>query len=291
MYEGRVETKQSAENEQRIHAELSYRTALHHYRQKRGVDQQCWVTWLIVGITVIIWCITATQAAIVGGFRDWRAVLYDIGNNAISVQNDQSLSQVLIAAGAKADNLIKQGEYWRFLTPIFLHANALHLLLNMVNLLVLGIILERIMGHLRFLFVYTITGIVSMIVSFVFAPDILSVGASGAIFGLVGAYSLFIVMHRRAFPRGGLFALLWLIVVIGINLGSGGIFPNVDNYAHIGGLISGCVLGAWFMPLYRTSSVADQTLVDVHSLTYRWPLAVLTILGTLLFAIIACFLI
>ena len=130
-------------------------------------------------------------------------------------------------------------------------------------------------------------------------------GASGAIFGLVGAYSIFVLVHRQAFPRGGVPALLWLVVIIGINLGLGFIVPNVDNYAHMSGLLSGCLLGWWFTPLYteaKTSKIADrhsnvsqpaypmyqaQTLVDTHSLARRWPLALLTLLGTLALAILA----
>ena len=161
-------------------------------------------------------------------------------------------------------------------------------------------------GHVRFLLIYLITGIISIIASFYFAPQEISVGASGAIFGLVGAYSIFVLVHRQAFPRGGVPALLWLVVVTGINLGLGLIVPNVDNYAHLGGLLSGCLLGWWFTPLYtetktiKTSPVQQEiisqfayptyvahTVVDTHSLARRWPLALLTILGTLALAILA----
>src|SRR5207249_4774566 len=147
---------------------------------------------------------------------------------------------------------------------IFLHANLLHVGLNMLNLAVLGVFLERLVGHLRFLLIYFATGIVSIIASFYFMPQEISVGASGAIFGLVGAYSIFVLMHRRAFPRHGIPALPWLILVIGLNLAIGLFVPNVDNYAHIGGLLSGCLLGWEFTPLYTLSP--DKTLSDKHSL-------------------------
>ena len=179
----------------------------------------------------------------------------------------------------------------------------------MLNFVMLGIFLERLVGHARFLLIYLVTGIISVIASFYFAPQEISVGASGAIFGLVGAYSVFVLVHRHAFPRGGIPALLWLMVVIGINLGLGLIVPNVDNYAHIGGLVSGGLLGWWFTPLYtetKTSKMEDRhsehsqlayptrsaytsvhTLVDMHSLARRWPLALLTLLGTLALAVLA----
>jgi rhomboid protease GluP len=114
------------------------------------------------------------------------------------------------------------------------------------------------------------------------------VGASGAIFGLVGAYSLFVFIHRKAHRHGGIPALSWLVLIIGLNLGIGLIIPNVDNYAHVGGFLSGCILGWFFAPYYVLRSEEGKTvLIDVHGLARRWPLALLTIAATLLFAIIA----
>jgi rhomboid protease GluP len=156
----------------------------------------------------------------------------------------------------------------------------------MLNLLALGIFLERIMGHLRYLLVYSITGIISILASFYFMPQELSVGASGAIFGLVGAYSFFMVSHRKALPRGGFTTLAWLIFIIGLNLSIGLLVPNVDNYAHLGGLSGGFLLGWFFMPFYSWNEQKSE-LIDEHSLWRRWPLALLTIVGTLILAIIA----
>ena len=155
----------------------------------------------------------------------------------------------------------------------------------MLNLVILGVFLERLIGHWRFLFIYLLTGVVSIISSFYFMPQEVSVGASGAIFGLVGAYSIFVLIHRRAFRNGGIPTLLWLVIVIGGNLSIGLFIPNVDNYAHMGGLISGCFLGWWFTPLYTLSP--RKALIDKHSLSRRWPLALLTIIGVLILAIIA----
>ncbi|GER88460.1 hypothetical protein KDW_26220 [Dictyobacter vulcani] len=270
-----------------MHARLSYQDALSSYRTRAYLNRISWGTWIITLCSTLFWCFTACQVAQATGAHSVSAIINHILNNAIDTQasSDTALTDVLIRYGAKDNTLILQGQYWRLLTPLFLHANLLHIGLNMLNLVILGTFLERLFGHLRFLFIYLLTGIISIVASFVFAPDVISVGASGAIFGLVGAYSLFVVVHRRALPRGGLLALLWLVFIVGLNLGAGFVIANVDNYAHLGGLLSGCILGWWFTPLYRPTK--EQALIDTHRLAHRWPLALLTILGTLLLVILA----
>jgi membrane associated rhomboid family serine protease len=271
-------------------AKMSYQAAFARHYTQPGFARISWVTWSIVIFTTVVWVCTASQAALAAGAHSIRDSLMDMMRDAIIIQpqDNQAISQVLIMDGAKYNTLIMQGQYWRFITPIFLHVNALHVGLNMLNLLILGVYLEKLMGHMRLLFIYLVTGVISTIASFYFAPSELSVGASGAIFGLVGAYSIFILMHRRAMNRQGIPAIIELIVIVGLNLGLGIVIPNVDNYAHVGGLISGCFLGWWFMPYYQVS--ADHTLKDTHRLSTRWPLVLLTVLGTLLLATIAVYL-
>jgi len=281
--------------------QLSYRAALNNYKTLHGINRIPWVVWLVTVGTVGIWCFTAYQAALAAGAHSLYDILANAARNAINIQDhdNDALSNVLVTYGAKENSLILHGQYWRFVTPIFLHANALHVGLNMLNFFILGVFLERLVGHLRFLLIYMVTGVISIIASFYFAPHEISVGASGAIFGLVGAYSIFILVHRRAFPRGGAPALLWLVFIIGINLGIGIAIPNVDNYAHVGGLLSGSLLGWWFTPLYKLASpqstsptqlaYSAYTMIDTHSLLRRWPLAVLAIAGTFLLAIIALY--
>ena len=266
---------------------LSYWTALNRYRTRQGLDHISWGTWCITIITIAIWCFTAYQTALMVGAHTLQDALVNIIDNAVNIQDKDvnALTSVLIMYGAKDNSLILQGQYWRFVTPIFLHENALHVGLNMLNFVVLGVMLERLVGHIRFLFIYLITGSISIIASFYFSPQDISVGASGAIFGLVGAYSVFVLIHRRAFPMWGIPALLWLVFIIGINLGVGVVIPNVDNYAHVGGLLSGFFLGWLFTPFYKMSRT--QTLEDTHRLARRWPLALLTLTGTVVLAFIA----
>jgi len=269
--------------------QTSYQAALARTRQHE-TSYPAWITWFILIGTVLLWVITASQIAQQAGAYGFQGIVQHILLNAWNVQpkDDSAVSAVLLRYGAKDDTLILQGQYWRFLAPLFLHVNLLHLVLNMVNFVVLGRYLERLFGHARFLLIYLLSGVVACIASFLFAPDAISVGASGAIMGLVGAYSAFIIVHRQAMVRGGLFAIITLVVVIGLNLGIGFVIPDVDNAAHIGGLVAGFVLGWEFTPFYKR--LPEGKLVDVHSVLWRWPLALLTILGTLLLAILALYL-
>ncbi len=265
-----------------------YRTALNHYRSRRGLARISWVTWTITTGTIAIWCYTAYQIALASGAHNLRDVVTNILANAVNVQNNDVLAMILISYGAKDNGLMVAGQYWRFITPIFLHVNLLHIGLNMLNFFVLGVFLERLVGHLRFLLIYLVTGVISIIASFSFAPQEISVGASGAIFGLVGAYSVFVLVHRRALRRGGIPSLIWLVCIIGLNLSVGLFVADVDNYAHIGGLLSGLLLGWWFTPRYVPAASGEKTSwIDVHSLSRCWPLALLTIIGTILLAIVA----
>jgi membrane associated rhomboid family serine protease len=265
-----------------------YRTALNQYKSRHRLARISWVTWTVTIGTIATWCYTAGQIALASGAHNLRDVITNILANAINIQQNDTLATVLITYGAKDNSLILAGQYWRFVTPIFLHVNLLHIALNMLNFFVLGIFLERLVGHLRFLLIYLVTGVISIIASFYFAPQEISVGASGAIFGLVGAYSIFVLAHRKALRGGGIPALLWLVCIIGANLSVGFFIAAVDNFAHIGGLLSGFLLGWWFMPHYVPAPGGEKTSwIDTRSLSRRWPLALLTILGTILLAMIA----
>src|SRR6266571_5054500 len=269
---------------------LSYQAALTWHRNLHGLTRISWVTWIITISTITLWCFTAYQVALAIGAHSLHDILMNVLSNAINIQDkdNDALTTVLITYGAKDNSLIQAGQYWRFVTPIFLHANLLHIALNMLNFFILGVFLERLAGHLRFLLIYLVTGVISIIASFYFAPQEISVGASGAIFGLVGAYSIFVLAHHKALRGGGIPALVWLVCIIGANLSVGFFIADVDNFAHIGGLLSGFLLGWWFMPRYLAAPGSEKTSwIDLHSLSRRWHLALLTILGTILLAMIA----
>ncbi|MGP3559809.1 MULTISPECIES: rhomboid family intramembrane serine protease [Geobacillus] len=152
---------------------------------------------------------------------------------------------VLIRYGAKFNPLIEMGEWWRFLTPMFLHIGFLHLLTNTFALYYLGMTVERLYGSFRFLLIYTTAGFFGTLASFLFTPSI-SAGASGAIFGLFGALLYFGTVYRHLFFRTIGMNVISLIVV---NLLFGLLVPGIDNAGHIGGLVGGFLAaGAVHLP-------------------------------------------
>ncbi len=183
----------------------------------------------------------------------------------------QLLAQALLGGdlvlyyGAKINANLAAGEAWRLVTPVFLHANLLHIGVNMYSLWALGPAVERFFGHARFLAVYLLSGIGGVLLSLVLSPDP-SVGASGAIFGLLGALATFLYLHRGTFGQLGAMQLRQLVFVALINLALG-LTPGIDNWGHVGGLIAGAVL-SWFLgPRFSTTMLPDgrPRLVDVRT--------------------------
>lgn len=144
-------------------------------------------------------------------------------------------SITLIDYGAKFNPLILEGEWWRFITPMFLHIGFLHLFMNTLALYYLGTVVERIFGNIRFLMIYLIAGFGGTLASFLFSTSI-SAGASGAIFGCFGALLYFGLIYPKLFFRT---MGLNIIFVLAITLALGFTIPGVDNAGHIGGIIGG----------------------------------------------------
>jgi len=150
-------------------------------------------------------------------------------------------TEILLRFGAKESFLITHGEYWRFITPIFLHIGFLHFVLNNLALYFLGQMTEKIYGSARFLFIYLMAGIIGNIGSFLFVPSSLGAGASGSIFGLFGALLYFGYIYPDLFFRT---MGKDILTIIGINLVFGLVVPNIDNYAHMGGLLGGFLIAS-----------------------------------------------
>jgi rhomboid protease GluP len=165
--------------------------------------------------------------------------------------------------GAKINEAIFAGEIWRFVTPIFVHAGIWHIFVNMYSLYALGPAVERFLGTRRMLIIYFISGISGVIFSVSFTSSH-SVGASGAIFGLLGSLGTFLFYHRESLGRGGQTYLRQIVLVALLNLALG-LAPNIDNWGHLGGLVAGSLM-AWFIgPQYELmylSSEEPPRLVD-----------------------------
>ncbi len=135
------------------------------------------------------------------------------------------------------------GEWWRIITGIFLHAGLAHITLNMVSLYIVGTILETLMGWREYLSLYLASGIVGAAVSTAIHPDGVTVGASGAIFGIFGAIAGYALTHRQHLGnRFGRFLREFGGILL-LNLILGFAIPGIDMSAHIGGLIVGFIGG------------------------------------------------
>lgn len=160
-------------------------------------------------------------------------------------------------AGAKVNSAIAAGQWYRLLSPIFLHSSASHLAVNSFSLYSVGPTVEAWFGKKRFLALYVMSGLCGNILSFLYSP-VASVGASGAIFGLAGAMTLLLARHRNILGPASKSALrsVWLTVLVNFAIG---LAPGarIDNFGHLGGLLGGIAF----------SYVAGPRLTPVRTLT------------------------
>lgn len=150
------------------------------------------------------------------------------------VDNDFTTS--LIMLGANSQILVLNGEFWRLLTSAFLHGSLMHLIVNMYSLWIIGTQVETYMGKWRFLIIYLLSAFLGSLLSVVFLKNSISIGASGAIFGLAGSL-LYFGYHYRLYLSNAL--TNQIIPVIILNLALGFLVSGIDNACHIGGLIGG----------------------------------------------------
>lgn len=167
----------------------------------------------------------------------------------------------LIEYGAKFNPLIAGGEYYRLLVSIFIHIGLPHLLFNTYALNLLGKDVELIYGSKKFIVIYLISGLFGSLSSFLFSKA-LSAGASGAIFGLMGAYLYFGIRKPAIFSaRYG----MNLITMLVLNIFFGLTNSNIDNFAHLGGLVGGflasCAFGLKKDRTFRPKGIFFQALI------------------------------
>lgn len=178
--------------------------------------------WLVL-VNVVAYVATAVQA---------RSVL----SNS---RGELFLNGVLFPPAVAAND-----EWWRVVTSVFLHFGPVHLLLNMYMLWLLGVAVERSIGHWRYLALFLLSGLGGSAAVMLFSRDALTAGASGGLFGLMGAYAVVAVVLRVDF-RG-------IAVLIALNVAVSFLVPGVSLAAHLGGLVTGALGALALVVLPRT---------------------------------------
>ena len=174
------------------------------------------VTYTLICINILIFIITALLSK----------SIYNID------------SYTLMVLGAKVNVLIDNGQPWRLITCAFLHGGLSHIAFNMYSLKIIGSEVEYVYGKVKYIAIYLISALGGSIFSYLFNADSISVGASGAIFGLLGAMLIWGIRYKNRIGKAyimNLFKVLLINIFIGVTL------SNIDNGAHIGGLVFGCI--------------------------------------------------
>jgi rhomboid protease GluP len=209
----------------------------------RMPSQPSTITYVLIGVTVFFYLLQKLSVAL------WGYPIYQI--------------DWLELYGARINSAIRAGELWRFITPVFLHGSLPHIFFNMYALLAIGGFLERQFRYGRFILLYFLGAFTGNVFSFLFTGENgYSVGASTAVFGLIGAQAVFFYQNRKLFGGQARQAIGNTIFIIAINLFIG-LSPGIDNWGHIGGLLGGAMF-AWFAgPLFTLAGAPpEMTLSD-----------------------------
>ena len=191
-------------------------------RENKIVNKNNIVTMSIIGINIILYIITAIMS-----------------KNILDIN-----AYVLLYMGGNYGALVSHGQVWRLLTCAFLHGGLIHILCNMYALYALGPQVEILFGRVKYILIYFFSAIGGSLLSYKFSPSSLSIGASGAIFGLFGAMVVFVLKYKDRIPKrvlNNLFGVIILNLLIGFNL------QGIDNFAHIGGLLVGALVAFLFL--------------------------------------------
>lgn len=227
----------------------SLRTEREFQEKLKAFAPRTWVTYGLLTANVAIWAVTVAMGA-------------DVLKPS---------SELLFQSGGNTAFAVQTGQWWRLLSATFLHAGIIHLGMNMLGLVVVGVTLERLFGHKLFLLIYLVSGLAGSALSMHYAAQkAVSVGASGAIFGIAGALLVAVFKHRKTLPQ--MFSKQTLsgmgfFVVYSLAQGFGR--TGTDNAAHIGGLLAGCLMAAILSSRLdkASSSVGNSRRVSLAVLT------------------------
>lgn len=186
-----------------------------------------WLTYSLIGINVAVWLASLFQGASMA----------------------ESPVDLLLSWGGNAASEVQRGQWWRLVSAMFLHSGLMHVALNMLGLYSVGVTVERIYGRLLFALIYFGSGLVGSALSLHFAAQTaVSVGASGAVFGVTGALLVGVLQHRNHLPKTiSKQTLSTMAFFVLYSLAQGFAKPGIDNAAHVGGLLAGGLL-AYILP-------------------------------------------
>ncbi|HET6261060.1 MAG TPA: rhomboid family intramembrane serine protease [Chloroflexia bacterium] len=214
------------------------------------------------------------------------------GNLSILPLASEPADPITIWGAKRNEWVVFDFQWWRLFTVMFLHAGLLHMVTNGYALFIIGNEVEGLFGRARFLAIFFISGLAGSVASVAVSPfNQWGVGASGAIFGLIGALGVYFGLHRTLFgARGNIqFWNIILIVVINLGFGFSGILP-IDNSAHLGGLVGGALVGYILCPRYRLGEWEMPNvrgLVDVNKGRLPWITAgVFTLVTVAIFLVL-----
>ena len=181
-------------------------------------------------------------------------IIINLMIGAVTLLGDDGVFWIAMAYGELFPLFVVQGEYYRLFSYMFLHANFMHLFNNCFSLYIFGSRVERFYGLPKTLVIYLASGILAGVVSVIFVP-FPTIGASGAVFGLLGAM-LALALKSKANIVGLNYPAI--IILAGLSLGLGFMRPEINNHAHAGGFIAGFVLGMIFLKIVEWGKKADS---------------------------------
>ncbi len=170
--------------------------------------------------------------------------------NVIAFFLAQPLRELTLALGAlSVESVVQEGEYYRLITSMFLHGDIEHLFRNMMVLFFLGSAVEAYLGHIKWYILYFLSGVIGNLVSIYIdlntANPRLSIGASGAVFGAMGATLIIALTNRRLMKNNSSLGIR-ILLMIGFSVYSGLVSDGINNAAHIGGLFGGMLIAVLF---------------------------------------------
>lgn len=227
-----------------------------------------WFSWLIpvfVVVNVVMFVITMcvnncpkNSVSCVAGFLG-RFSFQPFKENPLLGPSSTTLEKM---GALDVSKVVHEHQGWRLITCMWLHGGVLHLLANMLSLLVIGIRIEQEFGFVRVGLLYVISGLGGSLLSALFLQSNISVGASGALFGLLGGMLSELITNWSIYANK-VVSLVTLVVIIAINLAVG-LLPHVDNFAHIGGFLSGFLLGFVFLIRPQFSWVSQRYALQTY---------------------------